>query len=922
MKEKEQLNTEPEVSVNERPYLETAEAVLSRIGSAENGLSSAEAARRLEANGPNKLVEAKKRSNILRFFDQMKDPMIIILLVAAALSLITSLYEHENPADVFIILFVVVLNSVLGVVQESKAEEAIEALKKMTAAKSKVLRDGQIMTVQSDELVTGDVIILEAGDSIPADGRLIETASMKVEEAALTGESVPVDKQSEAIGIEAGAKDIPLADRKNMIYMGSTVVYGRGRAVLTGTGMSTEMGKIADAISQAEEELTPLQIKLAQLSRILTKMVIGICIFIFVLGVFRAGHLSMDVMIDTFMLAISLAVAAIPEGLVAAVTIVLSIGVTKMSHRNAVIRRLTAVETLGCAQIICSDKTGTLTQNKMTVVDYFSEDQDILAAGMALCSDAELKVTEFGEEVVGEPTEAALVAYSSAQNLPKPGLVKLFPRIGEAPFDSGRKMMSTVHRNTEMDTPADMTTELDKLFAKSDFIQFTKGAPDVVLRHCTYILTGSGIVPLTDELIAKVRRENARMAGKALRVLSLAVRAHHTRPDDFSDKALEHDLIFVGLVGMIDPIRPEVKDAVAECRQAGIRPIMITGDQLDTAVAIGKDLGIIDSADDAVLGAALDDMTDEELLNKVGTYSVYARVQPEHKVRIVKAWRAHNMVTAMTGDGVNDAPAIKSADIGIGMGITGTDVTKNVADMILADDNFATIVSAVEEGRRIYANIRKAIQFLLATNVSEVLSILIATMMSFTILKPAHLLWINLITDSLPALALGLEDAEGDSMKQKPRSAREGVFAGGMDRDIIYQGAVTTLLVLTAYFIGEYMETGQWHIVASNDGITMAFLTMSMCEIFHSFNMRSRRRSIFSLSKQNWWLWGSGLAALILTSVVIAVPWLAALFEFETISLKEYGVAMGLAFLIIPIVETVKLFQRMIAAKNGEELRN
>ena len=922
MKEKEQLNTEPEVSVNERPYLETAEAVLSRIGSTENGLSSAEAARRLEANGPNKLVEAKKRSNILRFFDQMKDPMIIILLVAAALSLITSLYEHENPADVFIILFVVVLNSVLGVVQESKAEEAIEALKKMTAAKSKVLRDGQIMTVQSDELVTGDVIILEAGDSIPADGRLIETASMKVEEAALTGESVPVDKQSEAIGIEAGAKDIPLADRKNMIYMGSTVVYGRGRAVLTGTGMSTEMGKIADAISQAEEELTPLQIKLAQLSRILTKMVIGICIFIFILGVFRAGHLSMDVMIDTFMLAISLAVAAIPEGLVAVVTIVLSIGVTKMSHRNAVIRRLTAVETLGCAQIICSDKTGTLTQNKMTVVHYFSEDQDILAAGMALCSDAELKVTEFGEEVVGEPTEAALVAYSSAQNLPKPGLVKLFPRIGEAPFDSGRKMMTTVHRNTEMDTPADMTTELDKLFAKSDFIQFTKGAPDVVLRHCTYILTGSGIVPLTDELIAKVRRENARMAGKALRVLSLAVRAHHTRPDDFSDKALEHDLIFVGLVGMIDPIRPEVKDAVAECRQAGIRPIMITGDQLDTAVAIGKDLGIIDSADDAVLGAALDDMTDEELLNKVGTYSVYARVQPEHKVRIVKAWRAHNMVTAMTGDGVNDAPAIKSADIGIGMGITGTDVTKNVADMILADDNFATIVSAVEEGRRIYANIRKAIQFLLATNVSEVLSILIATMMSFTILKPAHLLWINLITDSLPALALGLEDAEGDSMKQKPRSAREGVFAGGMDRDIIYQGAVTTLLVLTAYFIGEYMETGQWHIVASNDGITMAFLTMSMCEIFHSFNMRSRRRSIFSLSKQNWWLWGSGLAALILTSVVIEVPWLAALFEFETISLKEYGVAMGLAFLIIPIVETVKLFQRMIAAKSGEELRN
>lgn len=907
---------------NYKPYLETISSVLDEAGSQETGLAGAEAAARLEKDGPNKLIEAKKRSAILRFFDQMKDPMIIILLVAAALSLVTSLYQGENPADVFIILFVVVLNSVLGVVQESKAEEAIEALKQMTAAKSKVLRDGVITTLPSDELVVGDVVILEAGDSIPADGRLLEAASMKVEEAALTGESVPVTKQAEALEIASGARDIPLADRKNMIYMGSTVVYGRGKAVITGTGMSTEMGKIADALAQAEEEMTPLQIKLAQLSRILTKVVLAICVFIFALGVVRAGHLSMNVMIDTFMLAISLAVAAIPEGLVAVVTIVLSIGVTKMSHRNAVIRKLTAVETLGCAQIICSDKTGTLTQNRMTVVDYYSQDQDVLAAGMALCSDAELKITDAGEEVVGEPTEAALVAYSSMQNLPKPGLVSMFPRVGEAPFDSGRKMMSTVHRNNEMDSPADLYTELDKLLAKSEYIQFTKGAPDVVLRHSTYILSETGIVPLTEELADNVRRANARMAGKALRVLSLAVRAHHKRPDDFSDANLEHDLIFVGLVGMIDPIRPEVKAAVAECRQAGIRPIMITGDQLDTAVAIGKDLGIIESSDDAVLGAALDDMSDEELLNKVKTYSVYARVQPEHKVRIVKAWRAHNMVTAMTGDGVNDAPAIKSADIGVGMGITGTDVTKNVADMILADDNFATIVSAVEEGRRIYSNIRKAIQFLLATNVSEVLSILIATMMSFTILKPAHLLWINLITDSLPALALGLEEAEGDSMKQKPRSSREGVFAGGMDRDIIYQGAVTTILVLTAYFIGEFMETGQWHIVASNDGITMAFLTMSMCEIFHSFNMRSRRQSIFTLSRQNRWLWGSAAAALLLTTVVIEVPALAKLFEFATISWREYGVAMGLAFLIIPIVEIIKAFQRASARKRGEELRS
>ena len=811
----------------------------------------------------------------------------------------------------------------LGVVQENKAEEAIAALKQMTAAKSKVLRDGQIVSIESSELVVGDVVILEAGDSIPADGRIIEEASMKVEEAALTGESGPVTKQSDALELAANAKDVPLGDRRNMIYMGSTVVYGRGKAVITGTGMATEMGKIADAISQAEEELTPLQIKLAQLSRILTKLVLGICAFIFVLGVIKAGRLSMDVMIDTFMLAISLAVAAIPEGLVAVVTIVLSIGVTKMSHRNAVIRRLTAVETLGCAQIICSDKTGTLTQNKMTVVDYAGHDRDLLAAGMALCCDAELKINEDGvSEVVGEPTEAALVAYSSIQNLPKNELVDLFPRVGEAPFDSGRKMMSTVHKNNDMDSPAGLDTALDKLIARSEYVQFTKGAPDVVLRHSTHILTDHGIEPLTEELAANVRRDNSRMAGKALRVLSLAARVYHERPSDFSDEALEQKLIFVGLVGMIDPIRPEVKAAVAECRTAGIRPIMITGDQLDTAVAIGKDLGIIESADDAILGAALDDMSDEELLNKVSTYSVYARVQPEHKVRIVKAWRARNMVTAMTGDGVNDAPAIKSADIGVGMGITGTDVTKNVADMILADDNFATIVSAVEEGRRIYSNIRKSIQFLLATNISEVLSILIATILNFTILKPAHLLWINLITDSLPALALGMEEGEGDSMKQKPRSAREGVFAGGMDVDIIYQGTVTTLLVLTAYFIGEFLETGQWHIVASNDGITMAFLTMSMTEIFHSFNMRSRRQSLFKLTKQNLWLWGSAAMALLLTTVVIEIPALAALFEFTTISMKEYGIAMGLAILIIPIVEIVKVFQRASARRKGEELRS
>ena len=894
-----------------RPYLESAESVFSTVESTERGLSIDEAAKRLEENGPNKLIEAKKRSAILRFFDQMKDPMIIVLLVAAALSLVTSIYEGESFADVFIILFVVVLNSVLGVIQESKAEEAIEALKKMTAAKSKVLRGGTILSVESDQLVVGDVIILEAGDSVPADARLFEEASMKVEEAALTGESVPVTKRADALALEGESKDVALGDRKNMVYMGSTVVYGRGKAVVTGTGMDTEMGKIADALAQAEEELTPLQIKLAQLSKVLTKLVLIICVFIFALGVFKAGHIGIDVMIDTFMLAISLAVAAIPEGLVAVVTIVLSIGVTKMSKRNAVIRRLTAVETLGCAQIICSDKTGTLTQNKMTVVDHFCPDVPTLAGGMALCCDAELKTLENGEqEVVGEPTEAALVSFANVEHLAKPELKKSFPRVGEAPFDSGRKMMSTVHENMDGETFSSTKTVLGEMIKDYKYVQFTKGAPDVVLRHCTHMLVDNQIVPMTDEHADRVRMENGRMASKALRVLSLSMRVYDDEPASYDSDALEQELIFVGLVGMIDPIRPEVKAAVAECREAGIRPIMITGDQLDTAVAIGKDLGIIESADDAILGAALDDMTDEELMAKIGTYSVYARVQPEHKVRIVKAWKSHAMVTAMTGDGVNDAPAIKSADIGIGMGITGTDVTKNVADMILADDNFATIVSAVEEGRRIYSNIRKSIQFLLATNISEVLSILTATMLNFTILKPAHLLWINLITDSLPALALGMEEAEGDSMKRKPRSTSDGVFAGGMDKDIIYQGVVTTLLVLAAYFIGEYIETGMWHIVKSNDGITMAFLTMSMCEIFHSLNMRSRRQSLFKLKTQNMWLWGSLAVAFLLTTVVIEVPALAAIFGFTTIEFKEYAIAMLLAVMIIPIVEIVKAFQR------------
>lgn len=894
------------------PYLEPASEVLVKEESRKSGLNSSEADERLRKFGKNKLIEQKKRSTILRFLDQIKDPMILVLLAAALLSFATAIYQKESPADVFIILFVVILNSVLGVIQENKAEEAIDALKKMTAATSKVKRDGKIINIKSEDLVRGDIVILEAGDAVPADGRIIECASLKIEESALTGESVPVTKEEEMLEIPEGEKGISLGDRKNMIYMGSTVVYGRGKAVITGTGMDTEMGKIADAISQAKEELTPLQKKLAQLSKILTIAIGAICVLVFALGIIEAKSVNIDVMIDTFMLAISLAVAAIPEGLVAVVTIVLSIGVTKMSKRNAVIRKITAVETLGCAQVICSDKTGTLTQNKMTVTDYSSPYEKLLATGMALASDAEEVNAGDEAQIIGEPTEAALVKYASEKGIKKAEVIKDYPRIGEAPFDSGRKMMSTVHHNKLNMDISEGDEFISNLISKSNYVQFTKGAPDVVLKNCTHILENGKIVNLDEEKKKKVNDVNLEMASKALRVLSLAIRLYDDKPNSFDSKDLEKDMVFVGLTGMIDPVRPEAKEAVWECRQAGIRPIMITGDQLDTAVAIAKELEIIESEDEAILGARLDDMTDEELTANIGTYSVYARVQPEHKVRIVKAWQANKMITAMTGDGVNDAPAIKTADIGVGMGITGTDVTKNVADMILADDNFATIVSAVEEGRRVYANIRKAIQFLLASNISEVLAILTATLLSFTILEPAHILWINLITDSLPALALGLEIGEKDAMRRKPRRSNEGVFSGGLGTDTLYQGVLITILILTAYFLGHYMETGVFEVTESKHGITMAFLTMSMCEIFHSFNMRSRVNSIFTIKNQNKWLWLSAGVALLLTTVVISVEPIANLFEFTEISIREYSAAMVLAFMIIPLVEIAKFIKRKL----------
>ncbi len=878
-------------------YRLTCEETLTKVRSQPNGLTETEADERLRVYGANKLANKKKTPAILRFLKQLADPMIIILLVAAIVSLVLTVVNNADPAnekesfaDVIIISVVVLLNATLGVVQEGKAEKALESLQSLTKSQCKIMRDGAVRHIENDNLVVGDIVLLEAGDRIPADCRILEAASCKAEESALTGESVPVDKFVGEID-----RSVTLGDRKNMLYMGSSVAYGRAKAVVCATGMSTEMGKIANILDSAKEEKTPLQRKMAQLSKILTFAVIGISLFIFAFNLIKNGFGVKSVMNSLF-IAIGLAVASIPEGLATVVTIVLSIGVTNMSRKNAVIRRLTAVETLGSCQIICSDKTGTLTQNVMTVTETYGDDTALLAKAMALCSDATLT----DNKAVGEPTECALVNYALTQNVNKAEAETATPRIAELPFDSERKMMSTFHKTDNGVT------------------QYTKGAPDVVLANCKYALIDGKTVAIDARLHKKILDINKQMADKALRVLAAAFVKYDELPDELTTQAREKHMTFIGLCGMIDPVRPEVKSAINECKNAGIRPIMITGDHIDTAVAIATELGIITDSSQAIVGAALSEMDDEQLAKVIEKYSVYARVQPEHKARIVNAWKGLGKVCAMTGDGVNDAPSIKSADIGVGMGITGTDVTKQTADMILTDDNFATIVTAVKEGRRIYDNIRKAIQFLLSSNLAEVLSVFVATVCGFTLLKPAHLLWINLITDTFPAVALGMEQAETDVMFRLPRDKTDGIFSDGLGLNVILHGIFVAGITLAAYFIGRAMEGCE---LQSEQGITMAFLTMSMTEIFHAYNARSISKSIFTVKSHNKLLWGAMLCSLALTTAVIFVPYVNTAFGFANsngqsyISWLEYVIALTLAFAIIPLVEIQKAITRAVKRK-------
>jgi len=866
----------------------TVTDVLEHFNTGESGLTAHEAAARLDHYGKNELQEGSQKTLWGMFLLQFKDIMIIILLVAAAIAGFMG-----ELADTIIISVVVLINAVLGVAQESKAEKALAALKKMSSPHAKVLRNSEVQLLNTDEIVPGDIVMIEAGDYIPADIRLIEVNSLKIEEAALTGESVPVGKIIDAIV----QPDIVTGDKINMAYLGTSVTYGRGTGVVVATGMSTEVGKIAAHINTVAAEETPLQRKLGELGKYLSIGVVIIAIIIFIAGVLQERDI-----LEMFLTAVSLAVAAIPEGLPAIVTIVLAIGVQKMAKRNSIIRKLSAVETLGSTEIICSDKTGTLTLNKMTVQEIYvgnqmwaadtelknNESLPIFMQAMVLCNDSIVNCNGNGElNTLGDPTETALIHFASDLGFAKDKLEMDMPRLAEIPFDSDRKLMTTINQ----------VNGINRVI--------TKGAPDVLIDRCTKILINGQIMAMNDQIVAAIKEANHKMALKALRVLALAYKDSQAMIENPSTDETEYDLIFLGLVGMIDPPRKEAQEAVRICKEAGIRAIMITGDHKDTAAAIARELGIISGDDEVLAGNELDKIDDKDFLEQVNRYSVYARVSPEHKVRIVNAWKQNGKVVAMTGDGVNDAPALKAADIGVGMGITGTDVAKGVSDMVLSDDNFATIVLAVEEGRKIYNNIRKAIQFLLSANTGEVLTLFIATMLNWPILYPIHILWINLVTDTFPALALGVEEGEADMMQQKPRSSSASVFAEGVGTNILYQGVFQALLTLSAYYIGISYYSPQ-------TAVTMAFATLGLIQLAHAFNVRSIKHSIFKLGLlTNKYLLGATFLSAILMVGVIVIPGLSTFFRVEVLTGEQWGIVLFLAILIIPLVELIKFFSRI-----------
>lgn len=881
--------------MDKKYYTESIPDTLSDLKTDSNqGITDDEAKKRLAQYGENALTGKKKRSMFSRFIDQFKDLMIIVLLVAAVLSGVVA----QEWTDAAIILVVVLLNAVLGVIQEARSEAAIEALKDMSTPSARVRRNGAVVEVPSPEIVPGDIVLLEAGDVVPADMRLISAESLKIEESALTGESVPVDKSNETLQGE----DIALGDRINMAFSSTNVTYGRGEGVVVSTGMNTEVGKIATMLNEADETDTPLKQNLNQLGKTLTYMILAICVVVFIIGVIRnPQHEPMNaLLIDMFLTAISLAVAAIPEGLPAIVTIILALGTQTMADHKAIVRKLPAVETLGATDIIASDKTGTLTQNRMTVEKMYYDgilheaSDDINAENPALMTmflANDTKIQE-GGNLLGDPTETALIQYGFHKSIPVTDFLSEHPRVQEVPFDSDRKLMSTVNKYN------------------GKYFVAVKGAPDVLMGRVKYVDINGELSEISEDQKQSILATNNDMAKQALRVLGLAYKIVDDTYDDPSTDNVEQDLIFAGLVGMIDPERPEAKDAIAEAHRAGIRTIMITGDHQVTAQAIAERLGLIEKNQDkrVITGAELDKLSDEYFKEHVGDYSVYARVSPEHKVRIVKAWQANGKIVAMTGDGVNDAPSLKQADIGVGMGITGTEVSKGAADMVLADDNFATIVEAVKQGRKVFSNIQKAILYLMSCNVGEVLTVFLMTLLGWDVLKPVQLLWINLVTDTLPAIALGVEPIEKGIMDRKPRGRKSNFFSGGVAGSIIYQGILEGVLVLCTYGLGLHALPHGSN--PHEDALTMAFLTLGLIQLFHAFNSKFVKQSIFQKNtfKNKWFNWAILVSALIMAAVEL--PFLTRVFSVSELNIDQWLVVLGMGVLMILIVEVVKFFER------------